>query len=224
MFVSHGKPKSQILVTGLLALVFAIAGTAARSQAGSNPGMDQNGQAVAQAQALPKVALTVLNEFEFEGTGSITSNVFGSACNALACTASAGTCGCLTYSGTGSGDLGSGATWTYNQTTNDDDVVNTGPLTGTFADRCFATEGDGKLTSKGGTNSLKFNASGWACEFGGITFFNIDNTIYLSGGTGTFKNAIGTANLAASAQFSNGNTIMRIDGVVQTTASSSKVK
>jgi len=216
VFTSQSKSRLKNLATGFLGIAFAIAGTAAGSFAGSNPGMDRNGNSVVAAHT-PGAPITInpLNEFEFRGTGSLVSNVFGAACSGQQCTASAGTCGCLTYSGTGKGTkVGFGATWTYNQTTNDDDVV----PTGLGDDRCFPTEGDGTITSQDGNNSIAFHANGWACEFSGLTFFNTDNTVYLSPGTGNLANAHGTANLAISTEFASSNTFFNIDGMYQGSA------
>src|SRR5579885_2164159 len=216
VFTSQSKSRLKNLATGFLGIAFAIAGTAAGSVAGSNPGMDRNGNSVVAAHT-PGAPITInpLNEFEFRGTGSLVSNVFGAACSGQQCTASAGTCGCLTYSGTGKGTkVGFGATWTYNQTTNDDDVV----LTGLSDDRCFPTEGDGTITSRDGTDSIVFHASGWGCEFGGLTFFNTENTIYLSPGVGNLANARGTAHLAISTEFESSSTFLNIDGIYQNSA------
>jgi hypothetical protein len=213
MLVSRGKFRFRILTAGLLGIGLAIAGMAASSYAASNPGTDQNGNAVASAHKTDTtISVNPLKEFEFRGTGSLVSSVFGEACESQVCTASMGTCGCLTYSGTGNGTkVGYGATWTYNQTTNDDDII----MTGLLGDRCFPTEGDGTITSSDGNNSVVFHSSGWACEFGGLTFFNTNNTIYLSPGTGKLASAYGTANLAMSTEFASSNAFLNIDGMVQ---------
>jgi hypothetical protein len=213
VFASQSKSRLKRLVAGFGGAILVIAGTAAGSYAGSNPGMDQNGNPVATTKK-PGALIThsPLKGFEFRGTGTLVSNVFGVTCPGQKCTASTGDCGCLTYSGTGRGTkVGFGATWTYNQTTNDDDVV----LTGLSDDRCFPTEGDGSITSRDGTDSIVFHASGWGCEFGGLTFFNTENTIYLSPGAGNLANARGTAHLAISTEFESSSTFLNIDGFYQ---------
>jgi len=216
LFTAERKPRLRILAAGFLGAVLAIGGTAAGSYAGSNSGMDQKGNsAAANNRQGALITHSPLREFEFQGTGTLVSNVFGVTCPGQECTASAGDCGCLTYSGTGRGTkVGFGATWTYNQTTNDDDVV----LTGLSDDRCFPTEGDGTITSRDGTDSIVFHASGWGCEFGGLTFFNTENTIYLSPGVGNLANARGTAHLAISTEFESSSTFLNIDGIYQNSA------
>jgi hypothetical protein len=187
MFLTQGKFRFQILATGVLGLVLAIAGTAVTSHAAG------------------------IKSFSFTGAGSLVSSDAG-ACGAQTCMASSGDCGCLTYSGTGKGTKIGAAAWTLNQTTNNDDVVLTG--LGSPSDRCYPTESDGTLTSKNGQHSLVFHTSGWSCEFGGEAFFAIDNTIYLSPGSGKFSSTHGAANMAATVEFSSGDTILSINGAL----------
>jgi hypothetical protein len=213
MSATRGNFRFQILAAGLLGLGLTVAGVATQAGAQSNPGPAKNGQPVVAHQAGKKDFGGFVSPFEFGGTGTLTSSVFGAACEGQTCTTSQGgsaTCGCLTYSGVGKGILIGPLSWTFNQTTNDDDVV----LTGLNGDRCFPTEGDGALTAKNG-DTLNFSASGWACEYGGQALFNIDNTITLGSGTGRFANASGTANMAGSLNFGTSNTVLSIDGVIQ---------
>ncbi|HUY18796.1 MAG TPA: hypothetical protein VMV15_06175 [Candidatus Binataceae bacterium] len=213
MSATRGKFGFQILAAGLLGLGLTVAGVATQAGAQSNPGMAKNGQPVVAHQAGKKDFGGFVSSFEFGGSGTLTSSVFDAACEGQTCTTSQGAnaiCGCLTYSGTGNGTKIGPVSWTFNQTTNDDDVV----LTGLNGDRCYPTEGDGVLTAWNG-DTLNFSASGWGCEYGGQALFNINNTITLGSGTGRFANAAGTANMAGSVDFSTSNTVLSIDGVLQ---------
>ena len=210
MSATRGKFGFQILAAGLLGLGLTVAGVATQAGAQSLPGTDQNGRAVVAHQAGKKDFGGFVRSFEFGGAGTLISSNFG-ACESQTCTTSKGgaaQCGCLVYSGTGT-KLGP-VSWTFNQTANDDDVIETGLNLA----RCFPTEGDGVLTALGGA-TLNFSASGWPCEYGRPAIFNINNTISLGSGTGRFANSYGTANMAGRLDFSTDNTVLSIDGVIQ---------
>ncbi len=150
------------------------------------------------------------------GDGAVTATrIHGKPCTNATCDSSAGDCECETYTGTFTVSPIGKASFSFSNTVNTDDTVNSGENRGI----CFPFSGTGTIAA--GRNAVNFAATGIACnefDFSSKTAVFINQSAYYitpGRGAGKYASAQGSGNLVLTLNFSNNTGTVHIRGNIQ---------
>ena len=167
------------------------------------------------ARTAPQAAAVAFQTLTGDGAVTTTTNGGTGPCSNATCNSSNGDCECDTYTGTFTVSPIGKAVFSFNNTVNLDDSVNSGGGEGL----CFPFSGTGTITTI--KNAVSFAATGTACnefDFSSTTALLINQAAYYitpSQGTGKYIAAQGSGNLVLTLNFSNNTGTVHIQGNIQ---------